>query len=43
MKRIKAAEDHVTVLGAKYANMLGLLKNLDLSVPKENITLSPTT
>ena len=31
------------VLGAKCANMLRLLKYLDLLVPKENITLSPTT
>ena len=35
--------DHVEELGAKYANMLWLLKHWDLSVLKENITLSPTT
>ena len=34
--------DHADVLGAKYANMLLLLKNVDLSVGKENnIVLSP--
>ena len=36
------AADHADVLGAKYANMLLLLKNVDLSVDKENnIVLSP--
>ena len=34
----KALADHVEALGAKYANMLLLLKHLDLLVPKENIT-----
>ena len=41
MKRRKAVADHAEVLGAKYANMLLLLKHLDLSVHKENIVLSP--
>ena len=35
--------DNVEVLGAKYADMLWLLKHLDISVLKENIALSPIT
>ena len=36
------AADHAEVLGAKYANMLLLLKHLDLSIHKENnIVLRP--
>ena len=31
------------LLGAKYANILWLLKHLYLSVPTENIPLSPIT
>ena len=42
MKRRKTVADHAEVLGAKYANMLLLLKHLDLSVHKDNIVLSPT-
>ena len=42
MKRRKAVVDHAEVLGVKYANMLLLLKYLDLSVHKDNIVLSPT-
>ena len=41
MKRRKAVADHAEVLGAKYTNMLLLLKHLDLSVHNENIVLSP--
>ena len=37
LKQRKALANHVQVLGAKYANMLWLLKHLDFSVPKENI------
>ena len=37
LKQRKALTNHGKVLGAKYANMLWLLKHLDFSVPKENI------
>ena len=43
LKRKKALADHVEVLGEKYANMLLIMKQLDLLVPKENIALSPIT
>ena len=41
LARAKAVADNLKVLGAKYANMLRLLKHLDLLVPKENIALTP--
>ena len=41
MKRRKAVADHAEVIGAKYANMLLLLKHFDLLVHKGNIALSP--
>ena len=41
MKRREAVADPEEVLGAKYANMLLLLKHLHLSVHKENIVLNP--
>ena len=40
-KKRKGVADHPEVLGAKYANMLLLLKHLELSVHKENIVSSP--
>ena len=43
LKRRKALVDHVDVLGAKYGNMMLLLKHLDLLVPKENIAIIPIT
>ena len=43
LKRKKALADQVEVLGEKYANMLLIMKRLDLLVPKENIALSPIT
>lgn len=42
-KRRMTVADHVGVLDAKHENMLWLPKHLDLSIPKENIALSPMT
>ena len=41
LKKRKAVADHAEVLGPKYANILLLLRHLDISVHKENIVLSP--
>ena len=41
LARPKAVVDNLKVLGAKYANMLRLLKYLDLLVTEENIALTP--